>query len=210
MSGRQHLVQHYYADGYLSLLRGEAVRSQLTSDQRLVATHRRFDQQAFAIICCFLLGQPSSLPDHLEMPVTLCESILFTTEYGGRAWWYHNFDIIAVRRDRRVGGGAIIRAVCRYPTDPVVNLIQQRRHLRRIVGVLISKGAGNYHAIAGIDRQMAFAPFPTRLHAVFRLQPLTRSVDLQPVLSINKCNGPCGTEAGWIAGNVTARRLIVL
>jgi hypothetical protein len=30
------------------------------------------------------------------------------------------------------------------------------------------------------------------------------------LLSINKCNGPCGTEARWIAGNVTARRLIVL
>jgi hypothetical protein len=57
------------------------------------------------------------------MPVTLCEWTLFTTEYGGRARWDHDFDIIAVRRDRLVGGGAIIRAVSRYPTDPAVNLI---------------------------------------------------------------------------------------
>jgi hypothetical protein len=32
----------------------------------------------------------------------------------------------------------------------------------------------------------------------------------KPVLSINTCNGPCGTCAGWITGNVTARRLTVV
>jgi hypothetical protein len=74
-----------------------------------------------------------------------------------------------VLRDGFVGGGAIIRTVSRYPGDPAVNLIQQRRHLRRIVGVLISKDLRNYHAIAGIDRQMEFAPFAARLHAVLRL-----------------------------------------
>jgi hypothetical protein len=30
------------------------------------------------------------------------------------------------------------------------------------------------------------------------------------VLSINTCNGPGGTEAGWITGNVAARRLTVV
>jgi len=30
------------------------------------------------------------------------------------------------------------------------------------------------------------------------------------VLSINTCNGPCGTEAGCTTGNVTARRLTVV
>jgi hypothetical protein len=30
------------------------------------------------------------------------------------------------------------------------------------------------------------------------------------VLSINICNGPWGTDSGWITGNVTARRLIVV
>jgi hypothetical protein len=30
------------------------------------------------------------------------------------------------------------------------------------------------------------------------------------VLSINTCNGPSGNEAGWIAGKVAVRRLIVL
>jgi hypothetical protein len=30
------------------------------------------------------------------------------------------------------------------------------------------------------------------------------------VLSINTCNGPCGAQAGWIAGKIAVRRLIVL
>jgi hypothetical protein len=144
------------------------------------------------------------------MPVTQCEATRFTTGYGARVRRDHDFDIIAVRRDRVVGRSAIIRAVSRYPGDPDVDLIQQRRHLRRIVGILIREGPRDYHAIASIDRQMESAPFPARLHAVFRPQPLTRPVDPRPVLSINKCNGPCGTEAGWITGNVMARRLIVL
>src|ERR1700716_3332498 len=113
------------------------------------------------------------------MPVTLGEWTLFTIEYGGRARWNHDFDIIAVRCDRAVCGSAIIRAVSRYPADQAVNLIQQWRHLRRIVGVLIREGLRYDHAVGGIDRQMEFAPFAARLRAVFRFQPLTRSVDLQ-------------------------------
>jgi hypothetical protein len=35
------------------------------------------------------------------------------------------------------------------------------------------------HAVVRINRQMQFAPFAARLRAVFRLQPLTRPVDLQ-------------------------------
>ena len=93
------------------------------------------------------------------MPVTLCEWTLFTTEHGGRAGWDHDFNVIAVRRDRLVGGGTIIRAVGRYPVDQAVNLIQERPHLRRIVGVLIGKGQRNYHAVIGIDGQMQFAPW---------------------------------------------------
>src|ERR1700722_10100843 len=112
------------------------------------------------------------------MPVTLREWALFTFDYGGRARWDHDFNVIAVRCDRLVGGGTIIRAVGCYPVDQAVNLIQERRHLRRIVGVLISKGLRNYHAVIGIDRQMQFAPLAAGLHAVFRLQPLTRAVDL--------------------------------
>jgi hypothetical protein len=42
------------------------------------------------------------------------------------------------------------------------NLIQQRRHLRRIIGVLIREGLRDYHATASIDRQMEFAPFAER------------------------------------------------
>jgi hypothetical protein len=81
-SGRQHLVQHHYADSCLSLLRGEAARSQPRSDQRLVATHRRFDQRALAIICCFLPGQSSLFHDDFQMAITLCGRTGFIVQYG--------------------------------------------------------------------------------------------------------------------------------
>jgi hypothetical protein len=45
------------------------------------------------------------------MLVTLCEWTQLITGYGGRARWDHDFDVIAVRRDHFVGGGAVIRAV---------------------------------------------------------------------------------------------------
>ena len=165
-AGGRHPIQERNADGHLGLLGGEAACSQPRSDQRLVAAHRCFGQRALAIICCYLPGQPSSLRDHLEMPVTLCERTQF---------------IIAVRRDHLAGGGVIICAVSRHPSDSTVNLIQQRRNLGQIVGVLFRESPGNYHAIAGIDHQMQFVPFPTRLRAAFRLQPLMRPVNPTPV-----------------------------
>src|SRR5208282_3196733 len=61
----KHPIQNRDADGCLGLLGGEAACSQPRSDQCLVSAHRRFDQRALAIICCFLPGQPSSLGDHL-------------------------------------------------------------------------------------------------------------------------------------------------
>jgi hypothetical protein len=45
---------------------------------------------------------------------------------------------------------------------------------------------------------------------MFRLQPLARPVDLQPVLSINTCIGLCGACAAWITGKFAARRLTVV
>jgi len=67
-----------------------------------------------------------------------------------------------VRRDRLANGVTIIRAIRRHSGDPVVNLIQQWRHLRRIVSVLTRKYLRNDHAAACIHRQMPFAPFPAR------------------------------------------------
>jgi hypothetical protein len=74
-------------------------------------------------------------------------------------------------------GGAIIRAIGWHPGDLAINLIEQRRHLGRIVGILIRQGLRHYHAAGGINRQMQFAPFPARLRAMFRLQPLARPGD---------------------------------
>ena len=99
------------------------------------------------------------------MSITLFEWPLFTTEHRGRARWDHDLNILAVRRDGVVGGSAIISTVSCYPRDPVFNLIQQRRHPRGIIGVLIREGLRDYHATASIDRQMEFAPFATGLRA---------------------------------------------
>src|SRR4051812_42882163 len=100
-------------------------------------------------------------------------------DYGGRARGDHDFDIIAVRRDRSVSGSTVTRAVSRYLGNSAVNLIQQWRNLRRIIGILIRERPCYDHAAVGIDSKVEFAPFATRFRPVFRLQPLTRSVDLR-------------------------------
>jgi hypothetical protein len=84
-----------------------------------------------------------------------------------------------VRRDCCVGGSTIIRTICRHLGNSTLNLIQQRGHLGWIVSVLIREGLRHDHAAVGINHLMEFAPLPARLRAVFRLQPLTRPVDLQ-------------------------------
>ena len=97
-----------------------------------------------------------------------------------RAWRDYHFDTIAVRRDRLVSGRAILRAIGRHTGNPAVDLIEQRRDLGRIVGVLIRQCFRHDPAGGGIDRQMQLSSFPARLCTIFRVQPLTRPVDLQP------------------------------
>ena len=98
-SRRQHLIQHHYADGCLGPLRGEAwARNRGPISALYRPIERRSTSERLPLICCFLPGEPSSLRDHLKMPVTLCEWTLFTIDYGGRSRWDHDFDIIAVRR----------------------------------------------------------------------------------------------------------------
>jgi hypothetical protein len=53
-------------------------------------------------------------------------------------------------------------------------LIKRRGDLGSIVGVLIRQGLRHDHSTVSIDRQMQFAPFPARLRAMLRLQPLAR------------------------------------
>ena len=144
------------------------------------------------------------------MAVTLCRRALLAVGHGGRAWWYHYLDAIAMRCDRLVGGRAVIHAVGRHPDDRTVDLIRQRGDLRWIVGVLIRQGLRHDHAARGIDRQMQFALFPARLRAMFRLQPLARPVDLQTAAVDQQVIGPFGVLAGWITGKFTARRLTVV
>jgi hypothetical protein len=64
-----------------------------------------------------------------------------------------------------VSGVTVIRAIRRHPGNPVINLIEQRRHLRRAISVLIREGLRHDHAVTGIHRQMQFTSFPARLRA---------------------------------------------
>jgi hypothetical protein len=82
MPGRQHLVQDRDADGCFSLLGSKTACSQPRSDQSLVSPHRRFNERALTIICCFLPGQSSLLCDHLQMTITLRGRTLFTAGYA--------------------------------------------------------------------------------------------------------------------------------
>ena len=144
------------------------------------------------------------------MVITLCRLIPFAAGHRRRARWNLHIDVIAVRRDRLVSGVTIIRAIRRHSGNPVFNLIQQRHHLGWIVGVLIRQGLRHDHAASSIDRQVQFTPFPARLRAMLRLQPLARPVDLQSSTIDQNVQRAYGTCAGWIPGNLTARRLTVV
>ncbi len=159
----------------LGLLGSEAAGSKPGSDQPLVTAYRRFHQRTLAVVGSGLPGQSSLLRDHLQMAVALRERIQFATGHGRRARWDHHVDCIAVRRDRLVSGCTIGR----HPDNLAINSVEQRRHLGWVVDVLIRQGLCHDHAADGIDRQMQFAPCPARLHAMFRLQPLSRPIDLQ-------------------------------
>jgi hypothetical protein len=72
---------------------------------------------------------------------------------------------------------AIIRTIGRHPDNRAVDLIEQRRHPGRIVGVLIRQGLRHDHASGSIDPDAAFATSGAIGHHVSP-QPLTRSADL--------------------------------
>jgi hypothetical protein len=96
-SGRQHPVQDHHANRTFSLLGGEAACPQPRSDQRLVATHRRFNLRTLATAGRRLPGQSSAVGDRRQMPVTLYGRSWFGAWYSGRARWDHHLDGIAVR-----------------------------------------------------------------------------------------------------------------
>jgi hypothetical protein len=91
-SGRQHLIKGRHADGSLRLLRGETGRAQSKSDQRLVAAHHRFAEQALTIAGCDLPGEPPSFRDHFQMVIKLRRLIRFVTGHSRRTRWNHHVD----------------------------------------------------------------------------------------------------------------------
>src|SRR3954462_1234731 len=178
-SGRQHPVQDRHTNGRFGLLGHKSTGSQPRSDQRLVATHCRFDERPLAVSSRNLPSQASLFRDHLQVAVTLCRGTQFAAWEGRRARWDYHLNAIAVRRNRLVSGVTVIRTIGLYLGNRAVNLIEERPYLGWIVGVLIRQCLRHDHAAGRVDRQMQLAPLPARLRAMFRLQPLARSVDLQ-------------------------------
>jgi hypothetical protein len=110
-SGRQHLARDRHIDRSFGLLGGKAAGSQPRFGQRLVATHRRFDQRPLAIVGGNPRGQSPAFSDYRQMAVTLCRRTLFAADHGRRARWNHHLDAIAMPCDRLVGWRAIILTV---------------------------------------------------------------------------------------------------
>jgi hypothetical protein len=78
-------------------------------------------------VCFSGSGQSPPFRDHLQMAIALCGRTQFAAGYGRRTRRYHHLDVIAVRRDRLVGGAAITRTIGRRPYDLAIDLIEQRR-----------------------------------------------------------------------------------
>src|ERR1700721_2735616 len=128
------------------------------------------------------------------MAIALGRWTRFPAGDGRRARWDHHLDAIAMLRDRLVGGRTIIGTISRHLANRIVNLIQQRRYLRRIVRILIRQRLRHNHAAGGINRQMQLSPFPARLRTMLRLQPLTRSVTWQPGVAVKTWTGTSAPE----------------
>jgi hypothetical protein len=140
----------------LSLLGRETAGSHSRSDQQLVTTHCRFYQGALAVIGRSLPGQAALVCNHRQMAITLCRRTRFAARHSRRARWDHDLDAISIR--------------C-YPLNWVVNLIEQRPDLGRIIRVLIGQRLRHDRAAGGVNRQMQLAPRLAR----FRTMPLASS-----------------------------------
>jgi hypothetical protein len=91
----------------------------------------------------------------------------------------HHLDLIVVRCDCLVPGRTIISAIRCHLADRIVDLIEERADLGRIIRILIRQRLCHDHAVRRVHRQMQLAPRPARLRTMLRLKPLTRPIDLQ-------------------------------
>jgi len=90
--------------------------------------------------------------DHRQMAITLYRRIRFAARDRRRAGRDHHLDLIAVRGDRLVGGRAIIRAIGGHLHNWIVDLIEQRADLGRIILILIRQCLRHDHAVSRIHR----------------------------------------------------------
>src|ERR1700727_2918515 len=129
------------------------------------------------------------------MAITLCRRTRLYAWYGRRARWDHHLDAVAVQRDRLVGGRAVIRAIGRHLDNRIVNLIEQRADLGRIVSILIRQCLRHNHAVRGVVQNSPFLGYtgerkPPAFEAKFRLRswPVREAVSL-PRSSALRLNG---------------------
>jgi hypothetical protein len=88
-------------------------------------------------------------------------------------------NIFAVSGYYFVGRHPIISAVGCNAGDCRLDLIQQRRHLRRISNIVPGQGRSHDHSGVGIHSQVQLFPSAIRLCAMLLLKPLTGSEDFQ-------------------------------
>ena len=86
--GVQHTVEHGHADGGFRALAGQATRAQSWPDDRLVASHHRFDQRASAVAGFLLPAQSPVGLDRGNVLVALRRVVLgvLTEDRRYRRW----------------------------------------------------------------------------------------------------------------------------
>lgn len=82
--------------------------------------------------------------------------------------------------DSLIGRSAIIGAIGSKLADLIVDLVQQRLHLRSITGFLICQAVRIDFTAVGINQQMQRSPATPGLCTMLFFQPLASAIDLQP------------------------------
>ena len=90
---------------------------------------------------------------------------------------------------RRVDRGLVINPVAEKPSDFLIRLIHQRRHLRGILLVAFGHGGGDNLTLVS-DANLEFFPSLNLLFSVFLGVPFALAADLQPRAVDDQVNGP--------------------
>lgn len=160
------------------------------SDDRLIATDRGLDQRSLAVVGSGLPFHPPIGVDRRDMMVSLREEIGVWLFHRIGAWRNDHRSARATFGNGLIGWVAVIGAIGRKLADGVVDLVEQRLHLRGIASILVCHDVSDDFAAVGIQRQMQFPPSPTGLGTMLLFQPLASAIDLQTGAIDEDMDGP--------------------